>query len=203
MTHRRIPTVSTIDRDQLGAWIPALADLRVRVFRDFPYCYDGRGNESYERDYLAHYEDSESAVVVVALDGNVAVGATTGLPLSDAGAEFIEPFERRGIEPGRVFYFGESVLLAGYRGLGIGHRFFDLREAHAERLGFDITAFCAVDRADDDPRRPHDYRPLDPFWAKRGYRKHDDMQASFDWREFGSPEELEHTLTFWLRGPTQ
>lgn len=200
MSDRRTPTIKTLPRAQLRDWIPALADLRVRVFRDFPYCYDGRGNEAYERRYLAHYENSESALVIMALDGERAVGATTGLALVDAGAEFVEPFERNRIDPDRVFYFGESVLLPEFRGLGVGHRFFDLRESHARSLGYSITAFCAVDRTEDDPRRPPDYRSLDAFWNRRGYVAHPGMQASFDWREIGSPEERPHTLTFWIRG---
>ncbi|WP_394701474.1 GNAT family N-acetyltransferase [uncultured Roseibium sp.] len=81
------------------------------------------------------------------------------------------PFEEAGLDPAEVFYFAESVLDPDYRGRGIGHRFFDEREAHARSLGCSTAAFCAVIRPDDHPMRPEDYSPLDPFWTKRGYRK--------------------------------
>lgn len=177
--------------------VPELAALRVAVFRDYPYLYDG--SDAYERDYLQHYVASEREVVVLALDGDRVVGGSTGLPLTEADAEFRAPFERHGPDPATVFYFGESVLLPSHRGLGIGHRFFDAREAHAEALGFPVTAFCAVDRPADDPRRPPDYRPLDDFWHKRGYRRQPALQARFGWKEVDLPGEQPHTLSFWLR----
>ena len=31
-------------------WLDELADLRIRIFRDYPYLYDG--SVEYERDYL-------------------------------------------------------------------------------------------------------------------------------------------------------
>ncbi|RYD31361.1 MAG: hypothetical protein EOP85_22845 [Verrucomicrobiaceae bacterium] len=62
-----------------------------------------------------------------------------------------------------------------------------------------MTAFCAVDRADDHPLRPVDYRPLDSFWESRGYLKHPDLQATFSWKETGEEQESPKTLTFWTR----
>lgn len=98
-----------------------------------------------------------------------------------------------------VFYFGESVLLPEYRGRGIGHAFFDQREAYARALGrFRCTAFCSVDREDDDPRRPPEYRPNDAFWHKRGYRRRAGMTMHLPWKETGRGEVI-HPLTFWLR----
>jgi len=99
-----------------------------------------------------------------------------------------------------VLYFGESLLLPEYRGRGIGHRFFDLREQHAGKLGLPLTAFCAVDRPPDHPKRPDDYRPLDGFWTSRGYVKRAGLRAVFDWKEIGASVESPHSLTFWLRG---
>jgi len=193
--------IETLTSAGIPDWIDALATLRTRVFREYPYLYDG--SDAYEREYLAHYAASSRAVVVLALDDSHvdprAVGCSTGLPLTDADEEFNAPFERHGPPPAKVFYFGESVLLPEYRGRGLGHRFFDARETHAAGLGFSITAFCAVDRPADHPRRPSKYRPLDGFWQRRGYRRVPELQARFGWKEIGQDQETDHRLTFWLR----
>lgn len=99
-----------------------------------------------------------------------------------------------------MFYFGESVLLPDYRGQGLGHRFFDERERYARRLGrFRMTAFCAVERDEDDPRRPPGHRPNDTFWSRRGYRRQDDMFCRIDWPEIGAATARPHRLCIWLR----
>ena len=138
-----------------AALLPHLDDvarLRIAVFRDWPYLYEG--DVGYERAYLAAYAHSADSVVVLARDGDQVIGASTGIPLARDGTEFQAPFLARGIDVQKVFYCGESVLLPGWRGRGIGHAFFDAREAHARNLGgFDWTAFAAVDRGDEDPRR--------------------------------------------------
>ncbi len=175
-----------------------LARLRLAVFRDWPYLYEG--DAAYERDYLEAYARSPRSVFVLALDGERVVGASTGIPLGDDQAAFQAPFRARGDAIETVFYFGESVLLPAYRGRGIGHRFFDEREAHARALGgFALTAFCAVERAADDPRRPADYWPNDAFWRKRGYVPQDDLFCELAWREVGATAPVPHRLRFWLR----
>jgi GNAT superfamily N-acetyltransferase len=184
--------------EEILPWLDALGMLRITVFRAYPYLYEG--TLEYERDYLRTYAAAERALVTLALDGERAVGATTCVPLVDEGPEFQEPFLRRGINPASVCYFGESILLPEYRGLGLGRAFFDVREAHARALpGVVTTAFCAVDRPPDHPMRPPGYRELDGFWLSLGYRKRPGMQSRFRWREVGETEESEKTLTFWTR----
>ena len=159
-------------------WLDELADLRIRIFRDYPYLYDG------------------------SVEYNRLIGAATGLPLSDADPEFVAPFERHGPPPEQVFYFGESVLLPEYRGEGVGHRFFDLRELYAQDFGYSLTAFCAVVRDPAHPRRPSDYRSLEPFWRGRGYRPEPALTARFPWKDLGDSEETEKTMQFWMRDAT-
>lgn len=139
----------------------ALALLRIEVFGEFPYLY--QGTLEYEQRYLASYAQSACSVVVIARDGDQVVGASTALPLLEHGENLAPVFAQAGLDPERVYYFGESVLRAAYRGRGIGHAFFDRREAAAREHGFAITAFCAVVRPVDHPSRPKDYVPHDAF----------------------------------------
>lgn len=190
--------VATCVGPAVAPYLDDLARLRIAVFRDWPYLYEG--DFGYEQHYLAAYADSPRSVFVLALDGEQVVGASSGIPLADDGEAFQQPFRERGMAVDEVFYFGESVLLPAYRGQGLGHRFFDEREAHARRLGgFAWTAFCAVERDADDARRPADHRPNDAFWRKRGYRRQDDMFCTLSWAECGDESACAHRLRFWLR----
>lgn len=183
---------------QSRQYLDAVAALRIAVFRHYPYLYDG--DLAYEANYLRVYAESARSVFVLAQDGDRIVGASTGIPLQDDGAAFQQPFLQRGMDISRVFYFGESVLLPNYRGRGIGHAFFDAREAHARGLlCYDWTAFAAVERLPDDPRRPAGHRDNDTFWIKRGYQPQADMRMNLAWKELGEPQESEKPLQFWLR----
>ncbi len=180
------------------AALQALAELRIEVFRAFPYLYDG--TLDYEQRYLERFGTAEGAIIVAAYDGERIIGAATGAPLAGQLPQFAEPFAQRGYDLSTLFYCGESVLLPAYRGHGIGHRFFDEREAHARRLGgFDHATFCAVIRPPDHPLRPVHYRPLDPFWAKRGYQKVAGLIGHFSWQDVDQPAATEKPMQFWLR----
>jgi GNAT superfamily N-acetyltransferase len=182
----------------VNPYLEALARLRIAVFRDYPYLYEG--DMAYERHYLEAYARSNRSVFVLALDGEEVVGCSTGISLADEVPAIQQPFVKHGLLLSDVFYFGESVLLHEYRGQGIGHRFFKQREAHARRLpGFRWAAFCAVERDEHDPRRPTGYHTNDEFWRKRGYQRQDDMFCTLDWKEIGQDVTSPHQLRFWLR----
>jgi GNAT superfamily N-acetyltransferase len=91
------------------------------------------------------------------------------------------------------------VLLPSHRGRGIGHAFFDAREAHGRALGRTVSCFCAVIRDAADPRRPPGHAPLDPFWRKRGYAPVEGAEGSYSWRELGAAAETAHPMRMWLR----
>jgi GNAT superfamily N-acetyltransferase len=183
--------------DRLDQGLDAVARLRIEVFRDYPYLYDG--SLDYERRYLAKLAQAQGAIIVAARDGDHIIGASTGLPLIAEHDEFKAPFLAQGFDIASIFYCAESVLGQAYRGRGLGHAFFDSREVHALRLGFRYTTFCGVVRASDDPRRPAGYRPLDEFWTKRGYRPLKGVTATYRWTEIGASAETDHQLQFWMR----
>jgi hypothetical protein len=68
-------TIERLTGPALQAAIPAVSRLRISVFRDWPYLYDG--DAAYEAEYLADFVQADSAVVIVARDGEEIVGAAT------------------------------------------------------------------------------------------------------------------------------
>ncbi|MFN0252764.1 MAG: GNAT family N-acetyltransferase [Kofleriaceae bacterium] len=175
----------------------ALANLRIDVFREFPYLYVG--SLDYERTYLANYASSPDAVIVIARDGDRVVGASTAIPLASRSDEVAPALVTAGYDPQRVLYFGESVLDRSHRGRGLGHAFFVEREAHARACGFTTAAFCAVVRPPDHPRRPADYRPLDRLWAKHGFIERPDISTTFSWRDLDDDVETAKPMRFWTK----
>lgn len=179
--------------DALTDALPDLARLRIEVFAAFPYLY--QGDAGYEARYLRSCRDTPGAVLVAALDGDTLIGAATGMPLkhhADA-AQLSAPLDPQ------TFYCAESVLLPAYRGQGVGHRFFDAREAHARALHASQSAFCGVIRPASHPARPKGYRPLDPFWRARGYTPQPGTTARFCWTDIGDTVETPKTLQVWTK----
>lgn len=190
--------VSSVTGDDIRGILNDLARLRMIVFRDWPYLYDG--TLEYEKKYLDTFAAAKGAVVVTAYDGDQMVGASTGAPMVEHADEFGEPFRKAGYDISKIFYCGESVLLKSHRGHGLGHAFFDGREAQAKRLGgFTHSTFCRVVRPDDHPLKPADYAPLDPFWAKRGYAPVDGLVATYDWKDVDQADETTHAMQFWVK----
>lgn len=188
--------VRRMERSQAAAAFDDLARLRIEIFRDFPYLYEG--DLDYERRYLATYLTQEGAAIIGAFDGERLVGAATASPLAHHFEEFAQPFAERGLDIADFYYFGESVLEKAYRGRGIGVRFFEERENAARQDGFTRCIFSAVIRPENHPLRPEGYRPLDDFWRNRGYRRLKGFVTGFSWRDLGDTQETEKPMEFWI-----
>jgi GNAT superfamily N-acetyltransferase len=131
-------------------------------------------------------------------DGTKLVGVTTCIPLADETPDVKDPFVKANEPIDHIFYFGESILLSPYRGLGLGHRFFDEREAHARSFGtYQTTCFCAVERPKNHPMQPIGYQPLNIFWQKRGYVLQSHLQSQFEWQDIGEDSLTYKTMNYW------
>lgn len=186
-----------LDHAERNAAIPQLAALRIVVFRDWPYLYDG--TVAYETDYLREFAAEPGAALVVAEHDGAIVGAATASPMASQKPEFRDAVCAHGFDVDRLFYFGESVLLPAFRGQGVGHAFFDAREAAARDAGATTAVFCAVTRPKDHPLKPEGARDLSPFWRARGYAPVDGLTYNFDWKDIDQPDETGHAMQFWLR----
>jgi GNAT superfamily N-acetyltransferase len=190
--------VAPVTGAALADVLPALARLRIEVFRDYPYLYDG--TLDYEERYIADFAAADDTVVVVARDRDEIVGMATASPMRGHADAFAEPFRTRGYDIDTLLYCGESVLRRAYRGHGIGHAFFDHREAHGRALGrFTHVTFCGVVRPPDHPLRPAGYVPLDGFWRKRGYTPLEGVRARFAWKDIDKEQADEKEMQFWLK----
>lgn len=182
----------------IAPYIDDLARLRLTVFREFPYLYDGTLES--EADYLANYARCGRSLVVLALDDGKLVGASLGLPLVDGSSQLQQPFLAQGRDPASVYYFAESVLLPAYRGRGLGVRFFIERESYAHKLAeFDYCTFCTVERPNGHPLRPTDYKPLHGFWRNRGFLDEPSLRSSHAWRDLDEQAESAKIMSFWLK----
>lgn len=182
---------------ELEQAIADLARLRIAVFREFPYLYDGTAE--YEEVYLQSYLKSELSYAVLVSSRGKVVGASTGMPLVAESDDIGKPFRQQGFDVEEIFYCGESVLLPQFRGRGIGGQFMQLRESHARRHGFKQMAFCAVNRPADHPRRPSDYRALYSFWRQCGFVPVDGFQLDFTWQEIDEDVASAKPMDVWMK----
>lgn len=175
-----------------------LASLRLRVFFDFPYLYEG--NEEYEMKYLETYFRAQHSFLFLVEENQKIVGASTGIWAQEEEESFRTPFILNGMNPENIFYFGESVLLPEYRGRGLGKIFFEEREHFAKSLSFIQTlSFCAVERSDSHPLKPNNYRPLNSFWESLGFQKENKLKTEYEWQDRGEKQATKKTMQYWIK----
>lgn len=182
---------------ELFPYLEQLGQLRIQVFYDFPYLYEG--TLEYEKKYLNTYVNNPQSFIVGLLSHDQWIGATTAIPLEAETAAVRAPFIRTRIPLASVFYLGESMLLPEFRGKGYGHLFFDERERFAIEQGYSTTAFCSVLRPEKHPLRPKNYRSNEAFWTKRGYTRRSDLRCQMSWLDRGDSQETIKELEFWIK----
>lgn len=189
----------SIAGSQINDWIIPLAELRIQIFKDWPYLY--LGSLDYEQKYLSRYARAEKSFITMAFDHDQLIGATSCIWLpQESDPEIKKAFTDRDLDLNKIVYFGESILFSQYRGLGIGSQFMQDRENFAQDVCHaDYVAFCSVVRPVDHPLKPDNYQPLDNFWSKRGFKKQDDMFCKMKWPDMNESIDSEKVLQFWMK----
>jgi GNAT superfamily N-acetyltransferase len=174
-----------------------IASLRIEIFREFPYLYDGLRED--ELDYLKLYADAPEAFIVIVSDAEKVVGAATGIPLCHENRELIDPFVGTAYPVDEIFYVGELLFYPAYRNRGLGLRLVAQILQQISFLGTYRYLTCAtVVRPDDHPLRPADYISIDRFLAHTGFNPLPGITTSFTWLETDGVKRS-HPMNFWIK----
>ncbi len=179
-------------------YLSSIAKLRLAVFKDYPFLCKITLEE--ELAYLRRFAQNKDSIAVLVFDGPKIVGAAIGAPLESQEPEFIKLFQDKGLNPASYFYFGQSVLLEPYRGRGLGHHFFDMREQHAKHLKrFTRICFVSIVRTSFSPAAPKEHSSLVNLWEKSGYIKRTDLTCVQSWKDSTAEKPTPKTLVFWTK----
>ena len=174
----------------------SIAKLRTSALQDYPY--SEAPNLQREMEHIRHISTCKEAIIVLIFDGHTLVGSALGYPLVWAAAELLKPFRDQGRKVESYFFFGESMLLKLYRGRGIGHHFFDAREAHVTHFAtFQHICFCVPYKTEE--KAPADFIPLNEFYRRRGYIHHPELAFHQIKHKVGQQTPVEVVDTFWIK----
>lgn len=174
-----------------------IAMLHIIFFKDFPYLYDG--DLESEQAYLEKYLQSNTAKFLILFDNNQAVGISSSIQLSEEIKEIQDDFINTGLNPREYLYIAEVIIHPKYRGQGILRKFFEYHEQYAQLLGYKHLTFITVNRPDNHPLKPFNYRSLEPIWQHFGYEKMNDMKVLFPWKQIDTQKEENNILSLWCK----
>lgn len=191
--------ISVLTKHEVLHHIQHIASLRIAIFREYPYLYDG--SFEYETKYLQKLVDADDSLIAVLKDASGAVvGAMTGLPLQQEEDSVKAPLLQRALPLSQIYYFSEILLVPQIRNYGWGTKLFVATEQAAQQFGrYTQFSLATVVRAADHPLRPVAYFDTSVFWQKRGYRACPDLVCTIAWQEIHELGESPKPLMFWLK----
>jgi GNAT superfamily N-acetyltransferase len=178
------------------AYIPELAKLRIEIFKEYPYLYDG--DFEYEQKYLSKFVHAPESLIALVFDTDKIVGAFSGLPMRYEEGNLQSVWEE---ELDSLYYFSELLLLPGYRKFGIGSQLMSQAEKWVEQLDTEYTklVLATVIRAENHPSKPIDYQSLNTLWEKFDYTLLKGKTCTIAWKELGEIIESEKPMQFWSK----
>ena len=182
---------------QIQEYLEQIAQLRLTIFREYPYLYDGQQKD--ELEYLKHYASHTEATAIIASCGNELAGAVTAIPLQYESEELASPLAATQYPVERIIYIGELLFYPDYRNKGLGSRLLSRIEQHfLDQKSYDYLTSATVMRPDDHPRCPDGYVPIDRFLQRSQFVKLAGVTTHFTWKEVdGIPRD--HEMQFWIK----
>jgi GNAT superfamily N-acetyltransferase len=165
-------TIKVLTQEKMEPLLPFIATLRINIFKEYPYLYDGDFKE--EMDDLEHCAQLPNNALAIAYYKDIPVGFLYGIPLIEFASHFENPvidlFKNKNLDPTTCYYFGDIIILPEHRGNHLSKELFDTLEAYAQKQGYNSASFI-TESHDIHPLKPTNYKSLDPLWTSLKYKK--------------------------------
>jgi len=191
--------IEILKGNEVIAYLPKLAELRLSFYREYPYLYEG--NLADEENYLSLYANSENSLLAVAKNGEEVVAAVTGIPLLESAEENIKLFAQKGIPAEHLFYLGEIVLSQEYQKSGVQQELYQQFEKAVIGLKrYDAIVVCEIERGSEDSKRVSSALSSEVCWEGRGFTRQPEWSTHYTWKDVGDVETTHHLMVFWGKG---
>ena len=181
----------------------AIATLRLMVFSEYPYCYQGSFED--EQKHFGQYTCHEDRSLAVLFEKNQIIGLSTRIPAASALpllGRAVPELERRGVNIEQHYYVIESMIKQAFRGKKRGQLLYQEHEVFIRRRGYQTN--CLLTLATESTITSVEKKPFTSLWHWLGFKK-TAIQTSFTWltRMFDHlVREQSHVFDFWARDLT-
>lgn len=193
-------SVKTLRGKSIAPYLHNITDLCVQIYKEYPYLYEGTSEEYFP--FIEYYAQSENGIACLLFDKDRPVGVAIGMPINEMREKYKGPFmnARPHENLGEIFYLGEYLLLKDYRGKGLGKEIYlEFERSVKKNQNMKKICFCKIDESNQTNLEIENYKPLDGFWVKNGFKKCDDITVSVDWQNVGELNDSPHILIYWLK----
>lgn len=186
---------------QCSEMINTVSDLRITMFKEYPYLY--QGDKEYEKHYVKAYVQERGMVIKAAVKEELA-GVITGIPLVEDAETFPEAkqaFVQQGFIPEQFYYIGEVMVMPQFRKKGIAAALFNALEKQAQKWNYEKFCFVTIEHDKNHSLKPANYEDPAAVWRKLGYSKTSvTIPAKYPTIcADGSVQEIENTFVFWVK----
>lgn len=195
-------SIKLLTNQEVTPLLPFVASLRINVFREYPYLYDGNFKE--EMDDLEHCAQLPHNAIAIAYHKNTPIGFLYGIPLVEFQSHFENPvidlFKEKNLQPETCYYFADVIILPEHRGNHLTKKLFDVLEAYAQENGYSSASFI-TENHEVHPLKPVDYKSLAPLWTYLQYKK-TGLQSEGSWQTHqpdGSIKKQKHLADIWFK----
>jgi hypothetical protein len=188
-------TYEVLSGHEVIPYLDRLGELRIAVFSEYPYLYDG--SIEAEKNYLKMYAQSKSSLVVLSKIDKKIIGFIAGLPFTESlDNDYKDSFLTEVPIEKTVFYLGEILIQIPYRRNKIGNQLFQLFEHQLKLKGYKKILGCTVIREANSDKQEEGFS-IEQLIISKGAAKCADLIQRIGWKEVGKDESTEHFMQYW------
>jgi hypothetical protein len=189
--------IKSLDGESAREFFNEIAQIRIDLFREFPYLYDG--SIEYEREYLETYFKSKNSKIILGLDKGKIVAFSSSISLNEEIEEIKAPFLNRNLDISQYHYIGEVMIKNEYRNLSLPLEFERIHKEFATQKGHSKLVFMTVRRELNDISRPYKYKDPEKLWRYIGYKILDNMNIEMSWKRIDTGKDENNVLDIWQK----